>query len=424
MSKFIEQAELHATKTITNKFSNKLVYHEMGLQQRIAEGAAEIAKAENLNEEETELVMMGAWLSQLGFQDIDKIEGIEDPRLLFKTCQECTVQYASKFLDSVEYPEERKVKLVELLRNSAVNSGVDTKLSNVLEDAITIDWSKPKAKKKIKKLYEELLLIKAVNVGTSGFLDRSIDFISGHRYKTPYGQKVLEPAKQSLILKLEKERKDISKNEKLVIKQELGISESELKQLSKNLKSVKGRDERGIQTMFRTTSRNHYTLNQMVDRKANIMISINAIILSVILSNVVGVINTWCIHNSPVLVMLVSSALSIGFAVIAILPSRSHGTFTEEAVRNKEGNLLYFGNYHNMVFKDYKWGMLQMLSDSNYLYNSMIRDQYFLGQMLSRKYKHIRISLAIFLIGFIVAVISFMLVRTLPDFHFGTPHIG
>ena len=101
----------------------------------------------------------------------------------------------------------------------------------------------------------------------------------------------------------------------MAIKQELGITEDELKSLKKSLKNVKGRDERGIQTMFRSTSKNHYTLNQMVDRKANIMISINPIILSLVLSRFIGANSTFCIHNSPILILLISAVVSIFFAV-------------------------------------------------------------------------------------------------------------
>ena len=83
----------------------------------------------------------------------------------------------------------------------------------------------------------------------------------------------------------------------------------------------------------------------------------------------------------------------------------------------KKGNLLYFGNFHNMKFRDYNWGMLQMLNDSEYLYTSMIRDQYFLGQMLSRKYKNIRIALVTFLIGFSLGAVSFLILAGVPEYH-------
>lgn len=418
----VEQVQIYATRIIMEEFSDKLVRHDMEFQYRIIEGIKEIAKAEGLSDAELEYLLIAGWLSQLGYMDFEKIKKENDKDDFFTSCFNCTLEIAKGFLDQINYPEVDKKIVMQILKDSRPYHQVDTKLSNVLADAITIDWGKPKSKKRVRKQYEELLLTNATKLGTKSAMARSADYLKEHKYMTDYGKKVLSPKKQELILKLEKDMKNFSKTENLAIKQELGISDDELKQLKKNLKSVKGRDERGVQTMFRTTSRNHYTMIQMVDRKANIMISVNAIILSLIISRVVGIIDTFCIHNSPLLVILFSSIVSVVFAVIAIIPATTHGSFSEKEVRNKEGNLLYFGNYHNMKYRDYEWGILQMLNDSNYLYSSMIKDQYFLGLKLKKKHWHIRISLAVFIIGFIAAVIAFIIVGSMSDFHFGGVH--
>ena len=88
-----------------------------------------------------------------------------------------------------------------------------------------------------------------------------------------------------------------------------------------------------------------------------------------------------------------------------------HGRFTEEQIRNKEGNLLFYGNFQNMSLKDYEWGMYQMLNDSEYMYNTMIRDLYYLGQKLKRKNKYIRNSLAIFLVGLVITILSYFVIE-------------
>jgi len=86
----------------------------------------------------------------------------------------------------------------------------------------------------------------------------------------------------------------------------------------------------------------------MVDRKANIMISVNAILLSLFLGCLLSMEVRFCIHNTPLLIMLVAALLSIFFALFAIRPVHKHGSFTEQEIRNKRGNLLYFGNFHDM----------------------------------------------------------------------------
>lgn len=122
------------------------------------------------------------------------------------------------------------------------------------------------------------------------------------------------------------------------------------------------------------------------------------------------------------LILLISSLLSIVFAVLAIIPTKSHGEFSEQEIRSRKGNLLYYGNYHNMSFRDYNWGFLQMMNDGDYLYTSLIKDLYFMGQELHRKYKYIRISLGVFMIGIVLTVILFIGVSMMSDFHFGGSH--
>jgi hypothetical protein len=74
---------------------------------------------------------------------------------------------------------------------------------------------------------------------------------------------------------------------------------------------------------------------------------------------------------------------------------------------NKKANLLFFGNFHNMSLTDFTWGMNAMMDDSAYLYDSMVKDFYHLGQVLGVKYRQLRISFTIFMYGLIISVLSF-----------------
>ena len=53
---------------------------------------------------------------------------------------------------------------------------------------------------------------------------------------------------------------------------------------AENHKKFEKMDARGIQTLFRTLSRNHYNLLKMVDNKAGIIITINSVIVSLLIS--------------------------------------------------------------------------------------------------------------------------------------------
>lgn len=76
-------------------------------------------------------------------------------------------------------------------------------------------------------------------------------------------------------------------------------------------------------------------------------------------------------------------------------------------MHNKKSNLLFFGNFYNMKLEDFSWGMKSLMEDQEYLYDSMIKDFYNLGQVLGVKYKHLRMCYTIFMSGLIISVVSF-----------------
>jgi hypothetical protein len=107
--------------------------------------------------------------------------------------------------------------------------------------------------------------------------------------------------------------------------------------------------------------------------------------------------------------------LSIVFSILATRPNISEGTFTKEDIANKKTNLLFFGNFHRMALPDYEWGMTEMMGDKVYLYSSMIKDNYFLGVVLARKYRFLRIAYNIFMFGLIASMIAFVITFILPE---------
>lgn len=418
-STHLQQIKRYSTELLTEQVSDKMVFHDMEFTLRTIKAIEDISASEGISEDEKEIILMAGWLSNLGFTHTDILKKVSSPEDLFALCYQCSIMMSSTFLEEINLPEDKKKRVFGLLEEVKPGIEIKTKMGMILSDAITSDWGKPKSKSRVKKLYDEFLLTGAVTYGKGTWYDTVLNYLLKHKYHTDYAKKKYDNKKLELLAKVEKEKKDLDKKANLIIKKEMDISDTELKRLKKSLSSVKGRDDRGIQTLFRTTSRNHYTLNQMMDRKANIMISINAILLSLIISRTIGGLDTFCIHNSPILVLLLFSMTSMIFAVLAITPFKTQGTFTESEIREKKGNLLYYGNFHSMNLRDFEWGMLEMLSDGDFLYSTMIRDLYFLGETLHKKSRMIRLSLGLFILGVIISTISFVLVASMDDFHFG-----
>ncbi len=188
---------------------------------------------------------------------------------------------------------------------------------------------------------------------------------------------------------------------------ELEEQVSKLKQKVKKAKELT--PTRGIETMFRLTSKNHMELSAMADNKANIMISINSIILSVMVSVLIRKLEEYPHMTIPAILLTLVCLTTIVFAILATRPNVTKGKFERLDITNKEANLLFFGNFHRMRLKDYKWGMLEMLKDADYLYSSMIKDIYFLGAVLGKKYRMLRMSYTIFMYGFVISILGFII---------------
>lgn len=164
---------------------------------------------------------------------------------------------------------------------------------------------------------------------------------------------------------------------------------------------------RGVESMFRLTARNQINLSSIADNKANILISINSIILTVLVSMGISRVADYPNFIIPGIVFLSTCLITIIFAILSTRPKISSGKFTEEDIHNKKVNLLFFGNFYNMTMNEYEWAVKEMMKDNNYLYTSMIRDQYSLGKVIGRKYNLLRVAYTVFMVGLIISSILF-----------------
>jgi len=181
------------------------------------------------------------------------------------------------------------------------------------------------------------------------------------------------------------------------------------------LKAQKEKEaDRSIATVFRIMAQNHSALSQMADSKANILISVNAIILSILIGSLVEKLRTDTNLQLPLGIVAIVCVASIVFGILATRPNVTVGKFSHDDIANKKANLLFFGNFHNMSLQDYSWGMMEMLSDKEYMNSSMIKDNYFLGVVLAKKYRYLRIAYNIFMYGLIIAVLAFAASFLLP----------
>jgi len=348
--KLLEHMRKHAMKIISN-FPEAIIYHDIDYAQRLIKNVERISKTEKLSVEDTETAKIIAWAFTTGF---DKLKSNFDSGVFDNNLSENAINNATdvfKELEIEDTPYAEKILLA--LERINMPRVPETAIEKVVCDSITADLVCRDDDSVLKKIYQEILL-HDVNLSKSNWYDVIINMSSQVNLHTEYGKAEIAPKLKAVIDSVKQEQKSILDATQKVITKELEISDKELKKLKKRVKNMKGRDDRAIQTLMRTTSKNHYTLNEMVDKKANIMITVNSIILSLVISGIIGKAELQHpIHYLPVAMLATTSICSIVFAILSILPNRTQGIFTEEEIRGKQGNLLYFGNFHDMKQRDY-----------------------------------------------------------------------
>jgi len=364
-------------------------YHNLEHTTHVATAAREIGTHSALQENDLESVIVAAWLHDTGYEkDYDHHE-------------EASIDTAGKLLKEWGAPDSKIEQVKKLIGATRMPQQPGTLPEKVLCDADLAHLADDNILECGEQIRHEFEIFKNLKFETDAeWIQNNIKFFKEHHYFTSYGQTVLEERKRKNIKKLKKMMKPEAD------KEYVKSIEKELEKLQKKL-DKKANPDRGIETMFKIASENHTTLSGMADTKSNIMISINSIILSVVITVLFRKLEEFPNLLLPTLMLVITCLITIVFAILATRPNVSSGKFTREDIKEKKTNLLFFGNFHGMEFSNYDWGMREMMKDSDYLYGSLIKDIYFNGKVLARKYKLLRWSYSCFMFGFVASIIGF-----------------
>ena len=397
-----EQLLTDARNYVTEIFNQQLkphfVFHTIEHTEDVVEACSIMSEHYSLEEDDRLILLLAAWFHDTGYLK-GEAAGHEEE----------SIRMATEYLEGRNVDPAVMQRVTSCIKATRMPQSPVTLVEQILCDADLYHLATEDFRAKNALLKQEREALLGHKISKKEWRKNNIIFLEAHSYFTEYAKQNLEPRKLDNLKELrgKKERKE---EEKKAEAEEVYpyVSDPNLFAGDKNdVKTQEKNTERGVQTMFRTTSNNHFELSSLADSKANIMISVNAIIISVSLTVLIARLAYYPQYVIPTVVLLTVCLAAIIFAILATRPSINDGRFTEEDIRNKKTNLLFFGNFHQMKLEEYQWAMNEMLKDREYLYNSMIKDIYFLGVILAKKYKYLRISYTIFMWGLIGAVIAF-----------------
>ncbi len=383
MSDIVEKTELFVTELLDKKLDSRFLYHNLRHTQRVVKSTKELINFHDLKEAENEKLLLTAWLHDTGY--------IEDS----VNHEEASCKIATDFLKDNGYSESDIKEVCNLILATKKQYEPQNLLEKIIRDADMSHFAKKSYWETTDFLKKELKDLGIANYSSKEWREKNIQmFRNEHRFYTDYANENWQKGKERNLKQLLKEKK----TEKSIAKKE-----------ALKAKYKEESPDRSVQTLYRVTLKNHLKLSDIADTKANILLSVNAIIISLVLANLLTKLdnptNTYLIY--PTMILILFSVVSMVLSVLATRPNVTTGKFTKEDVEKKRVNLLFFGNFHQMDLDEYEWALKELVKDKDYVYASLTKDLYYLGLVLNKKYRILRLTYNIFMIGMIISVLSF-----------------
>ena len=350
-----------------------LSYHNIVHVEHVVTLVESLGKKENIKKTDRKLLKIAALLHDVAYDS--NPDGHEQR----------SADIAVELLQKEELNPEYIDKVRRLVLSTQMDHFPTDKMEMVIKDADLAHLGSVDFFASNERLYEEMNSYRAIS--RSEWLVMNIDFLNKHEYYTSTAQGLLNKQKQVNLKYLLKQQKEQQK-----------VQSSDA-------------PDRGVETMFRVALRNHNALSQIADNKANIMLSVTTIMLSLILSGLIPKLDSNEILLYPTILTVIVCLITMYFAVMATRPKvNAAPSYSRELVTQNKTNLLFFGNFQDLDLDEYEWGIEQMMKDRNLLYGALTKDLFFLGKVLSRKYKFLERCYNVFMIGLIVSTLSFIAV--------------
>ena len=163
--------------------------------------------------------------------------------------------------------------------------------------------------------------------------------------------------------------------------------------------------------IMRTTQRNNVELTHIADNKANVLLSLNAIMLTFLIPTVVANMD-YIVEKHlyiPLIILAVTCFATIYISTIVLKPTRFDNLRDANNPHSRHSPF-FFGNYYKMQPDEFFDYMDKELKKSDNVKQHLSQDLYFVGRRLGYKMTYIRRAFNLFLIGIFLSLATTALV--------------
>lgn len=393
VSALAKEAQAFVNETFAKELPAKLTYHSLRHTEAVVKECRLLAPAADLGPDDTEALLLAAWFHDTGYLDV--YDGHE-----FRSMERAGAWLAGHGVGA------GRVQLIkDLIKATHRGSVPETELQKLLVDADMSNLARDDFRSSAELLRTEWELVLGKTYSNPEWAELQLNFMLAHKYHSDAGK---DRYKKDFKKNLEEQRDQLKKTEK------------KKKKKTQEQNETFAEPKRGIETMFRTMYGNHMKLSDMADKKAGMMIQLNAVLISVIITylgakmgkagNLAPLMGNNPVLGIPISILLATALGSVTTAILSAQPDVTAFKWLKKSPQiasNRRVNLLFFGNFTKLSLDNFQGGMRELMRQKEAIYTNMVTDVYYLGEVLARKYGLLRTSYTIFMVGLILTALSF-----------------
>jgi len=353
----------------------------MTVEVKNTKAAIQLGKAEKLNKSDREILTLAALFHDTGF--IKTYEEHEGESQLI----------AATYLREQNYPEDKIEKVKSLIKITDPKIAPASLLEKIMCDADTAYVGQKKYRSQSNNLRKEWELNKKDYYPTDlQWEEENLNFLQKeHLFYTKSAKAIFQDRKSTNIDKTKRRLQKAKKAE------EIRLNEFSV---AKNKAAL---------TMFKTSLRNHIDLTAIADNKSNIMLSVNALLLTIGMPIFASYLSEKLYLLAPSIIFMFTCITTMVFATLSTRPIKMDGNTNLAKIPAGKSNLFFFGNFYNIGLNTYQEEIKKVISNKEQLDTSIINDLYFLGHSLGDKFRYLRICYNVFIVGIALSLIAFLI---------------
>jgi len=346
-----------------------VIYHNVDLVEEHLDLAKKLVKKEGVDEAKAAKIYTAITFLYIGYRQESDLN-LEQGREL-----------AQRYLldQSVEKKDiEDVVALMKVAEDSVLPETLE---EGIVSDVLHAYLGEKKLNSTLKKKWNEENLVNEKGSDYLDLLEREYETIKTYKYRTDTAFKKFDKRRRKNLNKLYLQINDYRNDTEL-------------------------QNNKAALTMFKTEMRNQVDLISIADQKSGLMISINALLLTILLPVFASYLIDMSQFLIPSVILMLTCGTSIILATLATRPGKMKGKLRKSNVHSGRRSVLDFSNFHEMDRDDYYNAVVQNMNRDKAFESSIINHLYDFGQTLGEKYKRLRLTYNVFAVGIALTVLT------------------